>query len=171
MPDPRATVNEPLTSVPRARDGQVSTSRWPWVAGLGRRRVVRYSLVSLLSVAVSQSVLAVAFGVLHWTAQLANIVACAVAAVPSFHLNRSWAWGRRGRSHLLREVVPFWVLAFLGLAFSTWAADLGSTMAHHAAASHAVTTAVVMTSSLLAFGLLWLGKFAIFNVLLFTERP
>jgi hypothetical protein len=79
--------------------------------------------------------------------------------------------GRHGRSHLLREVVPFWVLAFLGLAFSTWAADFGSTMAHHAAASHAVTTAIVMASTLMAFGLLWLGKFAIFNVLLFTERP
>jgi hypothetical protein len=33
-----------------------------------------------------------------------------------------------------------------------------------------VTTAIVMASSLLAFGLLWIGKFAIFNVLLFTER-
>ena len=171
MPDPHAAVSEPLASAPRVRNGQASTSRWPWAAGLWGRRGARYSLVSLISVAVSQSVLAVAFGLLHWTAQLANVVACAVAAVPSFHLNRSWAWGRRGRSHLLREVVPFWALAFLGLAFSTWAADFGSTMARHAAASHAVTTAMVMASSLLAFGLLWIGKFAIFNVLLFTERP
>jgi putative flippase GtrA len=171
VPDPHAAVSEPLASAPRVRNGQGPTSCWPWAAGLWGRRGARYSLVSLISVAVSQSVLAVAFGVLHWTAQLANVVACAVAAVPSFHLNRSWTWGRRGRSHLLREVVPFWALAFLGLAFSTWAADFGSTMARHAAASHAVTTAMVMASSLLAFGLLWIGKFAIFNVLLFTERP
>ena len=68
------------------------------------------------------------------------------------------------------EVVPFWVLAFLGLAFATWAADLGSTLAGQADASHAVTTAVVMGSSLLAFGVLWVGKFAIFNALLFAER-
>ena len=45
--------------------------------------VLRYSLVSLVSVGVSQSVLVVAFGMLHWTAQLANMVACAVATVPS----------------------------------------------------------------------------------------
>ena len=152
MPDPRAAVSEPSASAPRVRNGQASTSRWPWAAGLWGRRGARYSLVSLVSVAVSQSVLAVAFGVLHWTAQLANVVACAVAAVPSFHLNRSWTWGRRGRSRLLREVVPFWTLAFLGLAFSTWAAAFGSTMARHAAASHAVTTAMVMASSLMAFG-------------------
>ena len=169
MSDPRAPVSEPLASASRVRNGQASTSRWPWGAGRRGQRLVRYSLVSLVSVAVSQSVLAIAFGVLHWTAQLANVVACAVAAVPSFHLNRSWTWGRRGRSHLLREVAPFWALAFLGLAFSTWAADVGSTMAHHAAASHAVATAIVMASSLLAFALLWIGKFAIFNLLLFTE--
>jgi hypothetical protein len=63
------------------------------------------------------------------------------------------------------------VLAFLGLAFSTWAADFGSTMAHHAVALHAATTAIVMAFLLMASGLLWLGKFAILNVLLFTERP
>jgi hypothetical protein len=51
-------------------------------------------------------------------------------------LNRSRAWGRHGRCHLWREVVPFQAIAFLGLAFSTWAADFGITMASRAAASH-----------------------------------
>jgi len=110
------------------------------------RKLFRYSLVSLISIAVSQSVLVVAFGLLHWTAGLANVVACAVATVPSYSLNRSWAWGRRGRSHLWREVVPFWAIAFLGLVLSTWAADLGSTLARQAGASHAATTAIVMTA-------------------------
>lgn len=146
-------------------------SRLTPAASLWWRKVLRYSLVSLISIAVSQSVLMVAFGLLHWTARLANVAACAVATVPSYYLNRSWAWGRRGRSHLWKEVVPFWALAFLGLALSTWAADFGSTLARQAAASHAATTAIVMSSSLLAFGVLWVGKFAIFNALVFTERP
>jgi glycosyltransferase XagB len=146
-------------------------SRLTPAARLRALKVLRYSLVSLVSIAVSQSVLMVAFGMLHWTARLANVVACAVATVPSYYLNRCWAWGRRGRSHLWREVVPFWVIAFAGLALSTWAADLGSALARDAAASHAVTTAIVMTSSLLAFGVLWVGKFAIFNAMLFSERP
>ena len=138
----------------------------PWA----RRLVLRYSLVSLVSVAVFQSMLLVAFGLLHWTAQLANMVACTVATVPSYYLNRSWAWGRRGRSHLWREVVPFWALAFLGLALSTWAADLGSTLASHLTTSHAATTVIVMAAALLAFGVLWIGKFAVFGSLLFGER-
>ncbi len=132
---------------------------------------MRYSLVSLISIAISQSVLMVAFGMLHWTARLSNVVACAVATVPSFYLNRTWTWGRRGTSRLWREVVPFWALAFLGLAFSTWAADFGSTLARQAAVSHQTATMIVMASALLAFGVLWIGKFAIFNGMLFAERP
>ena len=135
------------------------------------RTVLRYGLVSVVSIVVSQTVLMVTFGMLHWTARLANVVACAVATVPSYHLNRSWAWGRRGRSRLWREVVPFWAIAFLGLGISTWAADAASTLAVGTGASHAATTAIVMTASLLAFGILWIGKFAVFNALLFAERP
>jgi putative flippase GtrA len=135
------------------------------------RKVLRYSLVSLVSIAVSQSVLVVAFGMLHWTAHASNVVACAVATVPSYYLNRCWAWGRRGRSHLWKEVVPFWALAFLGLAFSTWAAGFGATLARQAALPHAAATAIVMGSVLLAFGALWVGKFLILNGLLFAERP
>ena len=146
-------------------------SRLTPAARLWGRKVLRYSLVSLVSIAVSQSVLMVAFGMLHWTARLANVVACAVATVPSYYLNRSWAWGRRGRSHLWKEVIPFWALAFLGLAFSTWAADFGSRLARRAGVSHETATVVVMASALLAFGVLWVGKFAVFNAMLFAERP
>jgi putative flippase GtrA len=60
-------------------------------ARLWGRKMLRYSLVSLISIAVSQSVLMVAFGMLRWTAGLANVVACAVATVPSYYLNRTWA--------------------------------------------------------------------------------
>ena len=49
----------------------------------------------------------------------ANVVANVVATVPSYVLNRRWVWGRGGRSHFWREVMPFWVLSFIGLAFSS----------------------------------------------------
>ena len=134
------------------------------------RRVLRCSLVSLISITVSQSVLMVAFGMLHWTARLANVAACGVATVPSYYLNRSWAWGRGagpicgGRSSHSGDS-PFWA----------WPSRPGQpargALARHAAVSHAATTAIVMTSSLLALGVLWVGKFAIFNVLLFAEPP
>ncbi len=57
-----------------------STRAW----GRWGQRMVRYSLMSLVSIAVSQAVLMAAFGVLHWTARLSNVVACAVGMVPSY---------------------------------------------------------------------------------------
>ena len=85
--------------MPRSTRAAAPWARWG-------RRMVPYSLVSLVSIVVSQAVLMAAFGMLHW-ARLANVVACAAGTVPSYYLNRSWAWGRRGRSHLWKQVVPF----------------------------------------------------------------
>ena len=47
-----------------------------------------------------------------------------VAIVPSYYLTRAWAWGKRGRSHWRKEVLPYWLMSFAGIAFSllgaTW---------------------------------------------------
>jgi putative flippase GtrA len=127
-------------------------------------KAIRYTLTSVISVAVSQVVLIFTFGALDWTARSANIFAVCVSAVPSYILNRRWAWGKRGRSHLLKEVVPFWSLALLGLLFSTWAADWAETEFNRNALA-------VSAASLGAFGVLWVGKFMIFNELLFKHHP
>src|SRR4051812_34628626 len=91
------------------------------------RTAIKYTLTSAVAVAVNQVVLFTLFGVFHWAARWANVSAVAVSTVPSYVLNRHWAWGKRGKSHLWKEVVPFWALAFVGLAFSTWAADWAET--------------------------------------------
>jgi putative flippase GtrA len=134
-------------------------------------RAVRYSLVSVVSIVISQAVLVLAFGFAHLPARTSNVLACVVATGPSYYLNRSWAWGRRGKSNLWREVVPFWALAFLGLAFSTWATDAASAFARQSNVSHAVATTIVAFAALAAFGTLWIGKFVVFNAVLFGERP
>ena len=134
-------------------------------------RAVRYSLASVISTIISQAVLAASFGLGHIPARTANIVACIVATGPSYYLNRSWAWGRRGRSNLWREIVPFWALALLGLAFSTWAADLASSLAQRSQLSHAATALVINLAALTAFGTLWVSKFALLNVFVFSEAP
>src|SRR4051812_14952529 len=74
------------------------------------KKMIRYSMVSVISVIVSQIVLLFCFGALHWSARWANVTAVAVATVPSYELNRKWAWGKRGKSHLWKEVAPFWAL-------------------------------------------------------------
>ena len=69
----------------------------------------------------------------------------------------------------MKEVVPFWALAFLGLAMSVIAVGY----AHHLAVtmnlSHMGDVVFVNLASLAAFGILWVGKFFIFNRVLFVQ--
>lgn len=130
---------------------------------------MRYSLVSVVSVAVSQVALFLFFGVAHWTARSANIAAFCAGGIPSYYLNRRWTWGKSGRSHLWREVVPFWGLALIGLAFSTLAVDFAETWADDVANSRLVQALVINGASFFAFGVLWVGKFFLFNKVIFVQ--
>ena len=131
--------------------------------------MVRYSLVSVISVIVSQVVLFVAQS--FCSARTSNIIAVCVSAVPSYYLNRMWAGGKTGKSHLMKEILPFWSLALLGLIFSTWAADYAESNAHHITSSDLGARLVVNFAALAAFGVLWVGKFFIFNRVLFAHQP
>ena len=134
------------------------------------RKVFRYSVVSVISLCIGLVVLGICHGLLDWSAFASNIMATAVATVPSYELNRKWAWGKSGKSHLWKEVVPFWVLSFIGLAFSTWWAVMAESLAKHHNLSHAAQTAVVEAAVLFAYGVLWVGKFMIMNKLLFVHH-
>ncbi len=123
------------------------------------RKALRYSLVSVVAVAVSQLVLVICAGVLGWSPALANVAAVTIGSVPSYTLNRRWVWGKRGRNHLLREILPFWALALLGLVFST--------VAVHVAVQWNDTTLVASAANLTAFGILWVVKFLLLDSVLF----
>ena len=133
----------------------------------GGRKLVRYSLVSVVSVVVSQIVLFVAQ--FAWTARTSNIVAVCVSAMPSYQLNRAWAWGKTGQSHLMKEIVPFWGMAFLGLILSTWSADFAESHAAEVTSSALGQKLIVNLAALAAFGVLWIAKFIILNRVLFAH--
>lgn len=134
-------------------------------------RFIRYSMVSVVSSAVSLVGLYVFYRVAGVKpAALANVCATAVATIPSYYLNRTWAWKRAGKSHLWREVVPFWVIAFISLGLSTGAVALAESVAtgHHF--SHQGTTIAVEFANFFTYGVLWVGKYVFFNRVLFAHR-
>ena len=132
------------------------------------RRLVKFGAVSVVAVAVSQTTLLVTYGLLHWEARPSNLTAFVLSTIPSFELNRRWTWRRSGRTHLRRELVPFWVLAFAGLLASDQATRLASELSADLG-TRAVRTLVVMLASLCTYGVLWLVKFALLDRLVWAD--
>ena len=132
----------------------------------GLRKLVKYSMVSAISIVVSQIVQLTTFVLTH-NGVLSSIVAVAFGTVPSYELNRRWTWRKNGPSHLWREIVPFWVMSFVGLVFSTASVYAAEQWAEGRDLSKARTALLLNLASLTAFGLLWIGKFLIINHLLF----
>ncbi|MHB8190999.1 MAG: GtrA family protein [Ferrimicrobium sp.] len=129
---------------------------------------VKYGAVSAISVAITEALLFILFAIFRISATGSNVIATAVAAVPSYYLNRSWAWGKSGHSHLVKEVIPFWALAFLGLWLSIFTVGVANGFAVSHGYPHIVDALLVNTASIAAFGIVWIGKFFIFNKFLFV---
>lgn len=131
--------------------------------------LVRYTLVSVFNVVFSVVVLVLVYGVFRlWTEVPSTLFANVVTIPPAYYLTRNWAWGKSGRSHLMKEVVPFWAMTLVGIAFSIVTAaearHLG--LAYHL--SRIDRTALVVAANLFAFGVTWIGKFLLLN-LVFRE--
>jgi putative flippase GtrA len=135
-----------------------------------RRKFIRYSLVSVVSLVVTVVMQMVCYGLLHFSGGWSAITASTIAAVPSYILNRSWVWGKSGRSHLMREVIPFWAMAFIGLAISTLSSALADHAAHDITEVHALRTIMVTGASVASFAVLWVLKYVIFNKILFVHH-
>ena len=101
-------------------------------------KLIKYAFVSVISTVVSQVTLILVFGVFHLMSEVpANVVANVLATVPSYVLNRRWVWGKSGKSHFWKEVAPFWILSFVGLAFSSLAVWLAGDFARRTACATA----------------------------------
>lgn len=133
------------------------------------RTLAKYSTVSVIALGVSELTLVGLFGLAGWSATTANIVACVTGGVPSYVLNRRWVWQRTGRSHLRNEVLPFWVLAFVGLAVTTSVAYVAENWSETQVDSHFWRTAVVATAALGGAFIVWIGKFVAFNAFVFRR--
>ncbi len=127
-------------------------------------RIIRYTAVSAISALTSLVVLTVVYGVLQlWAPVPSTLFANVVAGVPSYVLNRRWVWGKSGRSHWWREVLPFWVMSLTGIGFAlvTAAAARNFADVHHL--HHLARTVLVVGANIAAFGILWVLKYLVLN--------
>ena len=99
--------------------------------------------------------------------ELANVLATGISTIPTYTLNRKWAWGKSGKSHVWREVVPFWVIAIVSLVLSTYVVGFASREAVHLSHRREVQTILGEIGNLVTYGAMWIAKYALFNRLLF----
>jgi putative flippase GtrA len=147
----------------------VGKLHWIWNSVLGKR-LLKYAAGSGISAVISQIAFIVSFGVLHlFGSRGSSILATLIGAVPSYFLNRNWAWQKRSPSSFGGEVVPYFVMAILGLVFSTWSADFANTHASIVGSSHTLRVLFVSAAYFGAFAVLWVAKFAFLNKFLFGD--
>jgi putative flippase GtrA len=142
-----------------------------WFRSPSGHKVIKYAAVSVISTLISQLILFISYGILSLaSAVVCNILANAIAAGPSYYLNRSWVWKKTGRSHALKEILPFWLLAFAGMGLSIGTVALAAHIGQVENWPHLVRSGAVNAANLLAFGTIWVLKLVIYDRVLFG-RP
>ena len=124
-------------------------------------KLLRFSAVSIVGVVITQVLLILLHGILGLDAVGSNVLAVSLTTLPVFILNKRWVWGKSGRSHWRREVLPFWGFTLLGLALSTalvWVAQKVSD-----------ATLLVMAANIAGFGIVWLAKFFFLDSVIFGD--
>ncbi len=135
------------------------------------RKLIRYTLSSVITTAISFTTIVIVYG-FHIIGGIigATLFGNIVAVVPSYYLARAWAWGKRGRSHWLKEVVPYWAMSFAGIAFSLLGANLVKHLVHEHHLHHLMSTLLVAGVNLASFAVFWVLKVLLFNKIFHTNR-
>ena len=148
----------------------VPARAWDWYQTPDGRKMVRYSMVSVVAVPVGLLGLAIGLEVFGMSPGWAGVFGACVGAVPSYYLNRSWVWGKTGKSHLMKEIVPFWLISLVGVLFSGWIEAL----AGHWTKAHGIEglarLVLLLAANVAGFGVLWAAKYMLFNKVLFVVQ-
>lgn len=134
-------------------------------------KFLRYSMVSVIAVGISEVVILICAWVFHLSGVASNALGAAASTPAAFELNRKWAWGKTGKSHMWKEIVPFWSLTLAGLAASTVTVDIADRVAKSNHVAGLDRALAIMGASLLAWGAVWVVKFVVFNRLVFATKP
>jgi putative flippase GtrA len=135
------------------------------------KRFVRFVLVAVAAVISSQVALVIFLDAAHRTAGISGGLAAMVGAAVSYVLSR-WAWERKGRPHVLKETLPFWIVSVTAWIILGLATKLGVHLATGAGLDrgslqwHVVVNGTYLAANVMTF----LARFVIFHYVLFADR-
>ncbi|WP_167166387.1 GtrA family protein [Saccharomonospora amisosensis] len=130
-------------------------------------RLFRAATSSIVATSISQVTL---IGLLWWgaTPSLASAVAFVAGAIPNYFLARSWAWGRKGKPQVARELMPYFaVIGAAGLA-SVGLTTVAGWITEPLRISGFVRIIVLDAAFLASYSLVFILKFALLDRLVFA---
>lgn len=134
-----------------------------------RGRLTRYTIGSLIAAATSAVTFAIVY-VLGASTTLCSVIAFIAGAIPNWSLNRRWAWKVRGRVSIAREVVAYIIISALSLLASSLATAWTQHQVQGLPAHHGYRVILVTASYVAVFALLFVAKFAVYEVWIFSGR-
>jgi uncharacterized membrane protein len=140
-----------------------------WLRTKFGKHLSRFAVVALVSLATTQIVLSIAYLLIR-TGGVATLLGWFAGAAVSYLLSRK-AWERKGKPDLLRETLPFWLIAAMTAIILTTAGHLAGEFAtdHHMGKFDA--TALVSGTVLVANAVTFAMRFVIFHYVLFADPP
>jgi len=129
----------------------------------------RFVLVAVAAVAASQITLTLCLGPAGFTAGRSAVAAWLAGAAVSYVLSR-WAWERKGRPDLLRETLPFWVVALGTAVVLTLTTKWANQVAISMNLSHVERVLFVDGAYFIANCATFLTRFVLFHYVVFADR-
>lgn len=133
------------------------------------QRAIRYVATSGFGVVTTQLLLVLFLYVLKWHPNTSNFAAVTLTSAPVFFLNKHWVWGKKGKAHMRREVLPFWLFNVAGLALSMVAVALvvNATKNPDVESLKHGNKLAVQFANVAGFGVLWVLKYLFLDKIMF----
>ena len=124
-------------------------------------KLLRYCGVSVVNVITGAGTFFICLSVFDLAPLPSNIIAWAVSTGPAYVLSRYWVWEQSGSHSVRSEIAPFWILALIGLAFSSVCLTIAGTMTER--------DLILLGVQLVAYGIVWVAKYVVLDQLMWSH--
>jgi putative flippase GtrA len=125
-------------------------------------KVLRYCGVSVVNVIIGAGTFLICLAVFDLPPLPSNLIAWAVSTGPAYLLSRYWVWEQSGASSVKAEIAPFWILALVGLTFSSICVTIAGTLTD--------SEVVLLGVQLVAYGIVWIAKYLVLDQLMWSHK-
>lgn len=132
-------------------------------------RFSRYTGASVVAVLVSWLVFSLAYGPLGTSSGIALVSGFVAGLIPKYMLCRNWAWRRRGRSKIGREVLPYVAVSVSGAVFTYYLTEFLEDYVR-SISDGGLQVFLMGIAFVASQGLFFVLKFVLFDRLVFSDR-